>query len=261
MTTIHPTAIIDDGAQLGDGVSVGPYSHIGSNVTLGNGVTVHSHVVIDGYTELGAGSEVYPFSVIGAPPQDLKFKGSDVRLRIGERNIIREHCTMHPGTELGRRETIVGNDGFFMVGTHIAHDCIIGDDVIFANSATIGGHVSVGNQVMMGGLCAIHQHVRIGRNAFVGGGAILTQDVVPFGSAIGNHAHLGGLNLVGLKRRGFSRAVIDDIRAAYRLLFGPEGTFQERLEDVTRVFAERPEVMEMVDFIREGKARSLCMPA
>ncbi len=260
MPDIHPTAIVEDGAQIADDVVIGPYCHVGPQAKLDTGVRLNSHVVVAGHTDVGAHCQVFPFAVLGGPPQDLKFKGSEVWLRIGEGTIIREHVTMHPGTEVGRGETLVGKGGFFMVGTHVAHDCIVGDEVIFANNATLGGHVTIGNQAMLGGLCAIHQHARVGRNAFIGGGAIVTQDVIPFGSVIGNHAYLGGLNLVGLKRRGFARPVIDDLRAAYRMLFAKEGTFQERLSDVARVFSDREEVMEMIAFIQQGAQRALCMP-
>jgi len=157
--------------------------------------------------------------------------------------------------------TRVGGDGLFMTASHVAHDCIVGDHVVFANNATLGGHVTVGDNVFLGGLSAAHQHTRIGRNAFIGGVSAVTKDVIPFGSVWGVHAHLEGLNLVGLKRRGFAREVINDLRSAYRLLFAPEGTFQERLEDVARDFSGSPEVCELIDFIRADAGRPLCMPS
>ena len=181
-------------------------------------------------------------------------------LVVGPRNIIREQVTMHCGSAAGRGVTIVGADGFFMVGVHIGHDCIVGDQVTMANSATLGGHVVLEDHVIMGGLSAAHQYIRIGRHAFVGGMAGVNHDVIPFGNVWGNHAHLEGLNLVGLKRRGFSRDAINTLRAAYRMLFAEEGTFQERLEDTAEVYAGSPEVMEIVSFIRADSNRPLTTP-
>ena len=260
MTQIHPTAIVDPGAQLGQGVEIGPFCTVGPKVQLGDGVRLVSHVVIDGATKVGAGTEIYPFAVLGGAPQHLAHKGEDTRLVIGERNIIREHATMHAGTVGGGGVTTVGSDSLYMVGAHVAHDCMVGDRVTFANGATLGGHVVIGDFVFMGGLCAVHQFTRIGRYSFVGGGGVVTKDVIPYGSVWGNHAHLEGLNLVGLKRRGFTREAINALRAAYRLLFADEGTFQERLDDVAETHAGTPEVMEIVSFIRADANRPLCLP-
>jgi UDP-N-acetylglucosamine acyltransferase len=258
---IHPTAIVHDGARLGADVEIGPYSIVDEKVTLGDGVRLLSHAVISGVTEIGEGTEVYPFAQLGAPPQHLGHKGEDTRLVIGKRNIIREQVTMHTGTVAGGGVTTIGDDGLYMVGSHVAHDCVVGDKVVFAKDATLGGHVKVGDFVFLGGLAAVHQHSRVGRYSFIGGLAAVTKDVIPFGSVWGNHAHLEGLNLVGLKRRGFSRETINDLRAAYRLLFADEGTFQERLDDVAETYAKSPEVMEIVDFIRSDAARPLCLPS
>jgi UDP-N-acetylglucosamine acyltransferase len=260
MTQIHPTAIVSPGAQLGQDVEIGAFCTVGPKVQLGDGVRLVSHVVIEGATQIGAGSTVYPFAVLGGAPQHLAHKGEDTRLVIGERNIIREHVTMHTGTVGGGGVTKVGSDSLYMVGAHVAHDCIVGDRVTFANNATLGGHVVIGDFVFMGGLCAVHQFTRIGRYSFVGGGGVVTKDVIPYGSVWGNHAHLEGLNLVGLKRRGFSREAINALRAAYRLLFADEGTFQERLDDVAEAHADTPEVMEIVEFIRSEANRPLCLP-
>jgi UDP-N-acetylglucosamine acyltransferase len=260
MTQIHPTAIVSPGAQLGQDVEIGAFCTVGPKVQLGDGVRLVSHVVIEGATQIGAGSTVYPFAVLGGAPQHLAHKGEDTRLVIGERNIIREHVTMHTGTVGGGGVTKVGSDSLYMVGAHVAHDCIVGDRVTFANGATLGGHVVIGDFVFMGGLCAVHQFTRIGRYSFVGGGGVVTKDVIPYGSVWGNHAHLEGLNLVGLKRRGFSREAINALRAAYRLLFADEGTFQERLDDVAEAHADTPEVMEIVEFIRSEANRPLCLP-
>lgn len=260
MTQIHPTAIVSPGAQLGQDVEIGAFCTVGPRVQLGDGVRLVSHVVIEGATQIGAGTAVHPFAVLGGAPQHLAHKGEDTRLVVGERNIIREHVTMHTGTVGGGGVTRIGSDSLYMVGAHVAHDCIVGDRVTFANNATLGGHVVIGDFVFMGGLCAVHQFTRIGRYSFVGGGGVVTKDIIPYGSVWGNHAHLEGLNLVGLKRRGFSREAINALRAAYRLLFADEGTFQERLDDVAEAHAGTPEVMEIVDFIRSEANRPLCLP-
>ena len=260
MTQIHPTAIVDPGAQLGRDVEIGAFCTVGARVQLGDGVRLVSHVVVEGSTSIGTGTTVYPFAVLGGAPQHLAHKGEDTRLVIGERNTIREHVTMHTGTVGGGGVTTVGSDSLYMVGAHVAHDCVIGDRVTFANNATLGGHVVIGDFVFMGGLCAVHQFTRIGRYSFVGGGGVVTKDIIPYGSVWGNHAHLEGLNLVGLKRRGFTREAINALRAAYRLLFADEGTFQERLDDVVEAHAGTPEVMEIVDFIRAEANRPLCLP-
>ena len=260
MTQIHPTAIVSPDAKLGQDVEIGAFCTVGPKVQLGDGVRLVSHVVIEGATEIGTGTTIHPFAVLGGAPQHLAHKGEDTRLVIGERNIIREHVTMHTGTVGGGGVTTVGSDSLYMVGAHVAHDCIVGDRVTFANNATLGGHVVIGDFVFMGGLCAVHQFTRIGRYSFVGGGGVVTKDIIPYGSVWGNHAHLEGLNLVGLKRRGFSREAINALRAAYRLLFADEGTFQERLDDVAETHAGTPEVMEIVDFIRAEANRPLCLP-
>lgn len=259
MASVHPTAIVHEGARLGAAVEIGPFCIVGAEVRLGDGVRLLSHAVIDGVTEIGDRCVIHPFACLGGPPQHLAHKGEPTRLVIGARNLIREHVTMHTGTAAGRGVTTVGSDGLFMVGAHVAHDCIVGDRVVMANNATLGGHVQVGDQVFMGGLSAVHQHSRIGRHAFVGGLAPVTKDVIPF-ALVGNDAGLEGINLVGLKRRGFSRELINDLRSAYRLLFAEEGTFQERVDDVARVFGGSPEVMEIIDFIRADASRPLCLP-
>ena len=258
--SIHPTALVAPAAELGAEVEVGPYCVVGPAVRLHDRVRLVSHVVVEGVTEVGEDTVVQPFAVLGGAPQHLAHKGEATKLVIGARNRIREHVTMHTGTVLGGGVTTVGSDSLFMVASHVAHDCVVGDHVTFANNATLGGHVVVGDWVFMGGLSAVHQFTRIGRYAFAGGGAIVTKDVIPFGSVWGSQAVLGGLNLVGLKRRGFARQAINDLRAAYRLLFAPEGTFQERLDDLEREHAHSPEVMEIVQFIRADASRPICLP-
>ncbi|HWD67417.1 MAG TPA: acyl-ACP--UDP-N-acetylglucosamine O-acyltransferase [Caulobacteraceae bacterium] len=260
MTTLHPTAVVSDDARLAENVEVGPYSVVGPHVILGARTKIGSHVVIEGHTEIGEDCAVHSFAALGDAPQHAGHRGEPTRLVIGARNLIREHVTMHCGTSEGRGVTSVGSDGFFMVGVHVGHDCIVGDHVIMANTATLGGHVMLGDFVIMGGLSAAHQNTRIGRHAFVGGMAGVNHDVIPFGNVWGNHAHLEGLNLVGLKRRGFSREAINMLRAAYRMLFAEEGTFQERLEDTADAYAGSPEVMEIVEFIRADANRPLTTP-
>lgn len=258
--TIHQTAVVDSSAELAPGVEIGPGCVIGPHVKLGENTKLIAHVFIESHTELGKNNTVFPFAALGCPPQDLSYRNEPTKLIIGDNNVIREHATLHRGTARGRAVTTVGNDCLIMGNCHVAHDCIVGDNVIMAQTATIGGHVVVGDFAFLGGLAGVHQHGRVGRHAFVGASALMTTDLIPFGSAIGNHAHLGGLNVVGLKRRGFTREQIHDLRAAYRMLFAEEGTFQERLEDCAEIYANNPHVMEIVAFIRADAARPLCMP-
>ena len=259
MPEIHTTAIVHSSAKIGPGVEIGPFCIVGAGAVVGRAVRLISHVVVEGLTEIGEHTVVHPFAVLGGAPQHLAHKGEPTKLVIGERNIIREHVTMHTGTTIGRGVTTVGSDGLFMVGSHVAHDCIVGDHVVLANNVALGGHVQVGDYVFMGGLSAVHQWTRIGRHAFIGGVAPVTKDVIPY-ALVGNDAHLEGMNLVGLKRRGFSRDTINDLRTAYRMLFAEEGTFQERLDDVARGFGRSAEVSEVVAFIRADANRPLCTP-
>jgi UDP-N-acetylglucosamine acyltransferase len=257
---IHPTAIVDPAAQLGAGVEIGPFSIIGPKVVLKDRVRVISHVTIAGNTTLGEDCVVYPGAQLGHPPQDFKYQGEDTQLVIGQRNILRENVTMHPGTTFARGRTVVGNDGYFMVGSHVAHDCIVGDRVVFANCAAIGGETVIADHAILGGYAGIHQKSRIGRHAFIGAMAMVTSDVIPYGSVIGNHAHLAGLNVVGLKRRGMPRETLRELRAAYRLLFAREGTCEERVDDVAHLYSGNAPIAEIIDFIRADAKRSICMP-
>lgn len=260
MTKIHPTAIIEPGASIGADVAIGPYCCVGADVTLGDRVQLQSHIVVAGRTEVGDDTRVFPFASIGHPPQDLKYKGEPSTLVIGRNNVIREHVTMNPGTEGGGMVTRVGDGCLFMVGSHVAHDCKIGDQVIMANNATLGGHVEIGDFAILGGLSAVHQFVRIGRHAMIGGMSGVEQDVIPYGSVMGDRARLSGLNIVGLKRRGFSRENIHALRTAYRLLFAQEGAFAERLDDVVEMFEGNETVMEIVSFMRAASSRGVCQP-
>jgi len=258
MNDIHPTAVVDEAATLGKNVVIGPYSIVGPDVDLGDGVNLKSHVVVDGNTEIGANTTVFPFASIGLPPQDLKYKGEPSKLVIGCNNIVREHVTMNPGTEGGGMVTEIGNNCLFMIGSHVAHDCRIGDHVILVNNATLGGHVEIDEWAIVGGLSAVHQFVRIGRHAMVGGMSGVEKDVIPYGSVIGNRARHEGLNIVGLKRRNFSRDVIHALRNAYRLLFAQEGTLAERIDDVADLLKDIEPVMEIVDFMRADSPRGIC---
>jgi UDP-N-acetylglucosamine acyltransferase len=259
-SAIHPTAIVGPGAKLGEGARIGAYAVIGDDVVLGDRVCIHPHVVIDGRTEIGADTEIFPFASIGLQPQDLKYHGEPSRLVIGARNMIREHVTMNPGTEGGGMLTSVGNDCLFMVGAHVAHDCVVGDNVILANNSTLAGHVKVGSFAILGGLSAVHQFARIGDHAIVGGMTGVEHDVIPYGSVKGDRARLAGLNIIGMRRRGFTREQIDGLRRAYKALFGPEGTLQERLDQVAELESGEAAVMEIVDFIRADSSRSICQP-
>lgn len=256
---IHPTAVVDPGAQIAPDAVIGPYCIIGANVVIESGVTLKSHVAISGRTTVGAGTTIYPFASL-AEPQDLKYHGEESQLIIGKNNVIREHVTMNTGTEGGGMVTRVGDNCLFMVGSHVAHDCIVGNNVILANNATLAGHVRVGDFAVLGGLSAVHQRVQIGAHAMIGGMSGVESDVIPYGLVMGERAKLSGLNLVGLKRRGFERDEIHSLRNAYRLLFAPEGTMAERLEDVAKTFESNKPVMDIVDFIRLDSSRAICQP-
>ncbi len=260
-STIHKTAIIDKKTNLGKNVKVGPYSIIGPNVQIKNNVIIHSHVNIDGFTIIGDNTEIFPYASIGSIPQDLKYSGENSKLIIGKNNIIREHVTMNPGTKGGGLITKVGNDCLFMIGAHVAHDCNIGNKVIMANNATLAGHVKIEDFAIIGGLSAIHQFVRIGKHAMVGGMSGVENDVIPYGSVMGDRAFLSGLNIIGLKRRGFNRNQIHDLRTAFRLIFSIEGTILERIKDTTEMYKKNKVVMDIVNFITaKSTSRAICQP-
>ncbi len=260
MAEVHATAIVESEARLGQGVVVGPYCTVGPDVVLEDGVGLISHVVVAGHTTIGPRTTVYPFASIGMPPQDLKYKGEPSRLEIGADNVIREHATMNPGTEGGGMLTRVGDNGLFMVGTHVAHDCMVGDHVVFANNASLAGHVVVDDYAIVGGLSGVHQFCRIGAHSIIGAMSSVMQDVIPYGSASGDRARLNGLNVVGLRRRNFSRADIQALRTAYRLLFADEGTLSERVADVAEMYSDNAAVMDIVAFMRADSARAICQP-
>lgn len=257
---IHPTAIISDGAVVGEGARVGPYCVVGPDVVLSEGVVLEPHVVVGGYTTLGARCHVFPFASIGQPPQDMKYHGEPSRLVIGADTVMREHVTINPGTEAGGMITEIGDRCLILAGAHVAHDCRLGNGVLLVNNVVLGGHVTVEDNAILGGGSAVHQYVRIGRNAFLGGMSGLEHDLIPFGMAIGNRAHLAGLNIVGMKRHAFPREQIHALRKAYRMLFADEGTLAERVDDVARTFDEDALVQSVVTFLRGGGDRSICTP-
>jgi UDP-N-acetylglucosamine acyltransferase len=260
MTEIHPTAIVERGAEIGVGTRIGPYCVIGPEVRIGDGCVLHSHVVVTSATTIGAGCQIYPFASLGHPPQDVKYRGEKNQLIIGARNIIREHVTMNPGTKPEERVTRVGSDSYYMVASHVAHDCVVGDHVVFANNATIGGHCTVGDYAIIGGLAAVHQMCRVGRCAIIGGVSGVVSDVIPYGMVVGDRARLGGLNVIGLKRRGFSHDEIHTMRKAYKMLFAANGEFSERVDQAAGEFAECGPVQEIVAFIRTASERNICLP-
>ena len=259
MSNIHPSSVIEDGAQIDPSAVIGPFCLVGSEVTIGPDVELKSHVVVKGRTVIGEGTVVFSFAVIGEIPQDLKFKGEQSGLVIGKRNRIREHVTMNAGTEGGGGMTKIGDDCLFMAGCHIAHDAIIGDRVIIVNSAAIAGHCILEDDVIVGGLSGIHQFVRIGRGAIVGAVTMVTNDVIPYGLVQAPRGALDGLNLVGLKRRGVARVDITALRAAFQMLAQGDGTFHNRVE---RLGAETDSayVQEIVDFVTGDTDRSFLTP-
>ena len=259
-TKIHPTAIVEDGARIGDGVKIGPYCMVGSEVELAAGCELVSHVVVAGRTKVGPGTQIFPFASIGHQPQDLKYTGEPSTLEIGSKCILREGVTMNPGTKGGGMLTKIGDNCAFLANAHVGHDCIVGNNVIFSNGAMLAGHCTMGDFVIVGGGAGIIQFARIGAHAFVGGMSALENDLIPYGMALGNRAYLSGLNIIGLQRRGFSRDDIHKLRQAYRLLFAAEGTLAERVEDVAAEYADHASVQEIVAFIRAGGKRSLCTP-
>jgi UDP-N-acetylglucosamine acyltransferase len=260
VSNIHATAIIGSGAKLGNNVTVGPYCVVGDGVTLHDDVILRSHVCVDGQTTIGAGTSIYPFASIGQPAQIYKAPPAATGVEIGSGCEIREHVTINCGSSRGDGFTRIGKDCMLMVGAHVAHDCTVGERVIFANNATLAGHVVVGDQVFLGGLCAVHQFARIGEQAMIGGVTGVEGDVIPHGLVMGDRAVLKGLNLVGLKRRGFTRDQIHNLRNAYMDLFHGDGIFADRLESVAVSYADNETVQKIVTFVRGAEKRSLVMP-
>jgi UDP-N-acetylglucosamine acyltransferase len=261
MVKIHSTAIVEDGAALADDVEIGPFSLIGRHTWLGAGVRILSHVVIAGHTKIGARTIVHPHAVLGGGPQFRGDPGTDARLVIGEDNVLREHVTMNGGSVKGGGLTEVGDRGYFMAYSHVAHDCHIGNGVTFANSVALGGHVNIADGVNIGGVSAVQQYSRIGRNAFIGGLTGVPDDVIPYGMVWGDHARLEGLNLIGLKRRGVPRERIHALRGAYRAIFFGPGRLLDRAREAGERWKGFAEVEEVVVFILADSKRPICMPS
>ena len=260
MSTIDPTARIEDGAVIGEGTSIGPYCTVGPHVVIGSDCKLIAHVHVTAQTTIGAGCTIYPFVSLGTPPQSLGYRGELTRLEIGQGCTIREQVTMNAGTVAGGGVTRVGKRGYFMNCSHVGHDCQVGDDVIFATSATIGGHCKVGDFVFLGGLSAVHQFARIGTQAMIGGVCGVRNDVIPFGFVTGRYASLEGLNVVGMKRRKFTRERLAMVRSFYQKLFHGPGSFAERLREVRPLATEDPAIQEILTFIDDGELRALCLP-
>lgn len=259
-TDIHPSAVIEPGAELGPGVVVGPFCHIGPAAKIHDNTKLHSHVVVMGRTTLGAGSEVYPGTVLGAPPQDIKYKNEPTSLEIGANAMIREHVTMHVASVGGDGVTHVGHSCTFMVGAHVAHDCKVEDRVMLINHAVLGGHVHVGEGAVIGGNSAVHQYVRVGMGAMIGGMSGIEGDVIPYGMAKGDRAWLQGLNWVGLERRGFTPEQIKEMRRFYKELFVGTTPFADRLAAVRKKHAKSELVKPILDFLAVPGHRELCRP-
>jgi len=257
MERIHPSAIVAEGARIAASATIGPYATVGAEVVIADGVQVGAHAVIDGVTSLGEGVQILPFASVGLPPQDLKYHGEPTRVEVGPRTIVREHATVHRGSVSGDGITRIGADCLIMCVAHVGHDCVLEDRVILANNVMLGGHVTIGDNVFVGGGTAIHQSVRIGRQAVIGGMSGVERDVIPFGSCMGNRARLIGLNLIGLKRRGFGREAINALRAAYRGLFLGRGTFEARTALVRQDQGGQAQVAEILAFIEGASRRGL----
>jgi len=250
---IHTSAIVHPSARIEQGVEIGPFAVIGEHVSIGAGTTVGPHAVIEGWTEIGRDNRIFQFASVGAQPQDLKFHGEKSFLRLGDRNTVREFVTLHRGTESGGGETIVGNDCLFMAYSHVAHDCIVGNRVILANGATLAGHVQVDDFAILGGLSAVHQFARIGGHAMISGGAMVAQDVPPYCIAQGDRARTVGLNLVGLKRRGFSETALRSIKQAYKLIFRSGLRLEEAMTRIADEVSPCAELSSFVDFISNSE--------
>jgi UDP-N-acetylglucosamine acyltransferase len=261
MSRIDPTARVEDGAVIGDDVTIGPYCIVGPHVVIGAGTTLVSHVNVSARTTIGKSCTIYPFASLGTPPQILNYAEASTELVIGDNCVIREGVTMNCGSIKGGGVTRIGDRGYFMNNAHVGHDCLVGNDVVFATSATLGGHCEIGDFVFIGGLSAAHQFVRIGSQAMIGGVTGVRGDVIPFALANGQRARLEGLNLVGMKRRKFTRERLHIVRSFYNKLFHGSGLFAERLAELRQLGPTDPAIAEIIAFIDSAKHHSLCRPA
>ncbi|HEV2912029.1 MAG TPA: acyl-ACP--UDP-N-acetylglucosamine O-acyltransferase [Pyrinomonadaceae bacterium] len=250
---IHPTAIVSKGARFGDDCYIGPYSTVGDEVVLGRGVRLESHCVVDGRTQIGDETHVFPFVSIGLASQDLKYRGEPAATSIGRRNRIREFVTIHRGTEGGGMLTRTGDDCLIMAQAHVAHDCILGNGVIMANGATLAGHVEVEDLANIGAYSGVHQFCRVGREAYVGGYSVVVKDALPFALSVGNHARCYGLNITGMKRRGYARATINALHHAFHLLLSSRLNTSQALSAIREEISGSTEVDELVRFIETSK--------
>lgn len=253
LAKIHPTSIIEEGAKIGDHVMIGPFCYIGSQVEIGAKTELKSHIVINGITKIGTENQIYSFVTIGEVNQDLKYQNEPTQTLIGDRNRIREHVSIHRGTVQGIGKTIIGNDNLLMVNTHIAHDCVIGSHCILANNATLGGHVELDDYVIIGGITAIHQFCVIGAHAMVGGCSGVAQDIPPYVIAQGNHATPKGINLEGLKRRGFSREEMQTIVKAYKMLYREGLSLDEAKTQITHLAQQHVEIQLFLDLFKRSQ--------
>jgi len=252
-TTIHPSAVVSPRAVIGRDCYIGPYSIIGNEVQLGDGVRLESHCVIDGRTTVGEGTHIFPFVSIGLASQDLKYKGELSETRIGKRNRIREFVTIHRGTEGGGLLTEIGDDCLIMAQAHIAHDCRLGNEVIMANGATLAGHVTIDDRANVGAYSGVHQFCRVGREAYVGGYSVVVKDALPFALTVGNHARCYGLNTTGMKRRGYSAAVIHSLHRAFHLLLSSKLNTSQALERIAEEIKDSVEVNGLLEFIKSSR--------
>lgn len=250
---IHPTAIVHSNACVAEGVEVGPYSVIGEHVSIGKDTKIASHVLIEGWTTIGERNHIFSFSSIGTPPQDIGYRNEETYLIIGDDNVIRESATVHRATTKEKRKTIIGNKNFLMAYSHVGHDCKLGDSIIMANSVALGGHIEIGDHAIIGGIVGVHQFARIGNYAIVGGQSAVTLDIPPYVTAAGNRAQLYGLNLVGLKRKGFTDQAISTLKKAYKIIFRSGMTQDEALQKVSEELTSSPEAMHLVEFIKSSK--------
>jgi UDP-N-acetylglucosamine acyltransferase len=252
-TNIHPTAVVSPKAQIGYNCFVGPYSIVGDQVELGDGVRLESHCVIDGRTSIGEGTHIYPFVSIGLASQDLKYKGEPSETKIGKRNKIREFVTVHRGTAGGGMLTQTGDDCLLMAQAHVAHDCLLGDGVIMANAATLAGHVVIEDRANIGAYSGVHQFCRVGKEAYVGGYSVIVKDALPFALTVGNHAQCYGLNITGMKRRGYSRTVIDSLHHAFHLLLSAKLNTTQAVERIREEISSSEEVSYLLSFIESSR--------
>jgi len=254
-TDIHPTAIVDPGAELGSNVAIGPYSIVEGDVTIGDGTRIGSHVIVGMHTTIGKENRIFHGAAVGLIAQDLKFAGEKTYLRIGDRNIIREFCTLNRGTA-ARGETVIGNDCALLAYCHVAHDCVIGDHLIASNNLGMGGHVVVGNHVTIGGLCAIHQFSRIGDHAMIQVSSFITQDILPFALTAAEPLRVVEVNKIGLERRGFSPERIQTIKRAFRIIFRENLRLEDALVQLQESFSADGDVKVIIDFIK-GSERGI----